>query len=124
MSTPGSLALFGLAGLCVLAAGCEAPPNPPGVSGDAERGRTLLSQYGCGTCHSIPGVRSANANVGPPLKGVANRVYLAGVLTNTPTNMVRWIRAPQDVDPRTAMPNMNVTEAHAQDIAAYLYRLK
>jgi hypothetical protein len=28
------------------------------------------------------------------------------------------------VDPRTAMPNMNVTEAHAHDIVAYLYRLK
>jgi hypothetical protein len=31
---------------------------------------------------------------------------------------------PQEIDPRTAMPNLQVSEGHAQDMVAYLYRLK
>ena len=34
------------------------------------------------------------------------------------------VRHPQAVDPRTAMPDMQVTEAHARDMVAYLYTLK
>lgn len=94
------------------------------AGGDAENGRLLLRQFGCGTCHRIPGVAAATGTVGPPLEGIAKRVYLAGQLPNTPANMVRWIRAPQSIDPGTAMPDLAVTEAHARDMAAYLYRLK
>ena len=104
---------------------CEnhAPP-PAGIAGDPVRGKLLLRQYGCGSCHSIPGVAVATGNVGPPLDGIARRVYLAGVLPNTPENMTRWIRAPREIDPRTAMPDMQVPAPHAQDMVAYLYRLR
>ena len=94
------------------------------VAGDAERGRLLLRQYDCGSCHRIPGVPGADGNVGPPLDRVAKRVYLGGVLPNSPENMVRWIRAPRDFDPLTAMPNLQVSESFAQDMTAYLYRLR
>lgn len=94
------------------------------VKGDAENGRLLLRQFGCGTCHRIPGVAAAEGNVGPSLDAVARRVYLAGMLPNTPSNMVRWIRSPQSIDPKTAMPDLGVTEAHARDMTAYLYRLR
>jgi cytochrome c len=110
--------------LSMYLAGCE--PNarlPAGVTGNPDNGKLLLRQYGCGSCHTIPGVPSAKGNVGPPLDAISKRVYLAGVLPNTPQNMARWIRAPQDIDPRTAMPNLQVPEAHAQDMVAYLYRL-
>jgi cytochrome c2 len=46
------------------------------------------------------------------------------VLPNTPENMASFIRAPHRADPRTAMPDMGVTEAHARDMVAYLYTLK
>ena len=94
------------------------------AGGDAERGRLLLRQYGCGTCHRIPGVAAADGNVGPPLDGVGRRVYLAGVLPNSPANMARWIRAPQAIKPQTMMPNLQVAEPHATDMVAYLYRLR
>lgn len=97
----------------------QVPPN-----GDADRGRLLLRQYGCGSCHRIPGVATAVGDVGPPLDGAGRRVYLAGVLPNSPANMVRWIRAPQAIKPQTAMPNLQVAEAHATDMMAYLYRLR
>jgi cytochrome c len=92
--------------------------------GDAKRGRQLVGQYGCGTCHQIPGVAAADGKVGPPLERIAKRVYLAGRIANTRENMARWIREPQAIDPRTAMPDMQVTEAHARDMVAYLYTLK
>lgn len=92
--------------------------------GDADRGRQRLTQYGCAACHTIPGIGNANGNVGPPLTRIGDRTYIAGVLNNTPANMVRWIRSPQGVVPGNAMPNMGVSEADARDIAAYLYTLR
>ena len=41
-----------------------------------------------------PGIRTANARVGPPLTLVARRMYLAGHIENTPVNMMRWIERP------------------------------
>lgn len=108
--------------LALTACGDRKPQQSAGNGGDAERGRLLLRQYGCGSCHSIPGVAAATANVGPPLEGVAHRVYLGGVLPNTPENMASWIRDPQRYDPLTAMPNMQVPEQEARDMVAYLYR--
>lgn len=63
------------------------------------------------------------AQVGPPLDGMARRGLIAGRLANTRPNMVRWLRAPQQVDAHTAMPDLQVTEADANDIAAYLETL-
>ena len=88
------------------------------------RGRAAIERYGCGSCHSIAGVPGARALVGPPLTGVAERAYIAGVIENTPLNLQRWIRDPQGVDPRTAMPNLGVGASEARDIAAYLYTLR
>ena len=110
-----------IASLIVIAlAGCAVPA----LAGDAERGRLLLRQYGCGTCHRIPGVAAAVGEVGPPLQGVARRAYLAGVLPNTPQNMASWIRSPRTHDPRTLMPDMQVSEEQARDMVTYLYRLR
>jgi cytochrome c len=94
------------------------------TGGDAERGVAAVSRYGCGTCHTIPGVPGANGQVGPPLKGIATRVYIAGVLENKPEQMLRWIQNPRAVDDKTAMPVLGVTEQDARDIASYLYTLK
>jgi cytochrome c1 len=114
-----ALALLGLA-----LAGCGADAGAPAAAGNPERGRLLLRQYGCGGCHHIPGVAAADGNTGPPLDRIARRVYVGGVLANTPENLARWIRAPQAIDPRTRMPDMQVSAAHARDMTAYLYRLK
>jgi len=94
------------------------------TGGDAKRGAAAIGRYGCGTCHVIPGVSGAVGKVGPPLTGIGARVYLAGELQNTPDNMMRWIRNPQGVNPKTLMPNVGVTEQDARDIAGYLYTLR
>ena len=94
------------------------------TGGSARRGVEAINRYGCATCHTIPGVPGATALVGPNLQQVASRMYLAGVLPNTPDNMIRWIQHPRDVDPLTAMPNLGVNDSDARDIASYLYTLK
>ena len=94
------------------------------TGGDPERGSEAIARYGCGGCHEIPGVRNASATVGPPLAGIARRTYLAGQVSNTPADMMRWIQHPQQIERGTAMPEMNVTAEDARDITAYLYTLR
>ena len=94
------------------------------TGGDFYRGATAIQHYGCGSCHTIPGISGAFGLAGPPLTGVANRIYIGGVLQNTPQNMVRWIENPKAVDEKTVMPNLGVTQRDAMDIAGYLYTLR
>ena len=88
--------------------------------GDPQRGAALIAQLGCGTCHIVPGIDAAHGLVGPPLDHMGKRVYIAGVLRNTPENMISWLRHPQAVIPGNAMPNMGIDPQQARDIAAYL----
>jgi len=114
-----------------LLAGCGAEPAPlwpgpqaaPLAQADAQRGRQRIAEHGCISCHTVPGVRGPASAVGPPLRHVATRAYLGGVLPNTPANLVRWLLDPPTIDPRTAMPNVGLREAEASDIAAYLLTL-
>ena len=59
--------------------------------------------------------------VGPSLERLKVKMYVAGTLTNTPHNLMRWIQDPQQIRPHTAMPNLGVSLEDARDIAAYLY---
>src|SRR6476661_7721375 len=91
------------------------------VDGDPRRGEAMFIQYGCGSCHALKDVRTATGMVGPPLDGVALRVIIAGRFANTPANMQKWIRDPQQISPGTAMPDLNVGAGDARDITAFLY---
>jgi cytochrome c2 len=117
-----SARLLALCAFAQLNASCN-PATPAGVDGAVERGQRLVTEYGCTACHVIPGAARPQGNVGPPLSAIASRVYLAGILPNTPGNLVLWIRAPNSVDPSTGMPSLGVSAAHARDIAAFLYTL-
>ena len=92
--------------------------------GSPEVGKRLIRHYGCGTCHTIPGVKNADALVGPPLIHWAKRTYIAGELSNTPDNLVRWISDPKAVEPGTDMPKLGVTTDEARNIAAYLMTIR
>jgi cytochrome c2 len=91
------------------------------TGGDPSRGEAMFVQYGCGGCHRLAHVRKASGAVGPPLDGIATRAVIAGKLANKPDELERWIRDPQAVTPGTAMPDLNVGERDARDIAAFLY---
>ena len=94
------------------------------VGGSPKQGRQVLAAWGCGACHTIPGVPRADGLVGPSLAGFASRAYVGGVLTNTPEHVVAWIRDPRAHSPRTAMPRLGVPEADARQMTAYLYTLR
>jgi cytochrome c2 len=89
--------------------------------GHAANAPDEIRKYGCYSCHTIAGVPGAVGLVGPPLNGIAERVYIAGHVPNTPANITQWIQHPRSIDPHTAMPEMGVTEQDSRDIAAYLY---
>ncbi len=87
---------------------------------DRERGKLALTQFACQSCHQVPGVTGPLTYVGPRLDGLAQRSFIAGKLPTTEENLVKWIRAPQEVKPGTAMPQLGVPERDARDMAAYL----
>lgn len=124
MTRRGMLALVAAA---LVAGGCQTPDNATAAAaltgGDPGRGPRAIRAYGCGTCHTIGGVPGATGKVGPVLDGLAERAYVAGVVPNTPGNLIAWIRAPRAIDPKTAMPDLGVRPQDAADIAAYLYTL-
>ncbi|HLH02559.1 MAG TPA: c-type cytochrome [Bryobacteraceae bacterium] len=105
---------------------CANPQHTASVTtgGNAQRGKAAIARYGCGSCHQIPGISGAVGLAGPPLSGIASRFYVAGVMPNTPENMIRWIEHPKEVDEKTLMPDLGVTPEDATDIAGYLYTLK
>jgi mono/diheme cytochrome c family protein len=121
-----------LLGACLLA-GCDHAGNwhagrdgefEAGTGGaDSDRGARLIVQYGCGSCHTVPGIYQARGRVGPPLDFFSKRSYIGGELPNTPETLVHWIMDAPALIPATAMPNLNVDERDARDIAAYLYTL-
>lgn len=110
---------------CACLAACDdAGGADGGHIGDAGNGARLIMEAGCGACHQVPGIARATGLVGPPLDHMARREFIAGLLRNTPPNMVAWLRDPQRISPGNAMPDTGLSEAEARDIAAYLYTLE
>jgi cytochrome c len=114
-------ALF-LAPIMIAACSSDATYRPY-VDGDVERGKNVIRQYECGVCHSIPGIRGANGQVGPALDNYWRNVYVAGKFPNTPEYLTAWIIDAPSLSPRTAMPALGVNADEARDVAAYLYSL-
>lgn len=97
---------------------------PVATGGYADRGQRILVQRRCGSCHTIPGIRNANGVFGPPLRAFARRSYIAGNFPNDPNYLVHWIMSPPSMKPKTAMPDLGLSEQQARDVAAYLYTLR
>ena len=109
-----------------MAAGCAERPAEttaaPASRQTLDRGAVALHEYGCGSCHRIPGIASADGIVGPPLVDMRRRVYIGRGLPNTAPNLARWIQAPQQFAPGSAMPDMHVSGSDAMAMSAYLLR--
>jgi cytochrome c1 len=94
------------------------------TGGSAAKGLAVIEYRNCGSCHTIPGVRNARGVVAPPLFWFSRRTFIAGEVPNTPENLIQWVREPQAIEPRTAMPTIGLSEQEARDVAAYLYTLR
>lgn len=91
--------------------------------GDPRLGRQAIRDFGCMSCHSVPGVTGADAWVGPPLDNWADRQYIAGREPNDPETLILFLIDPKYIDEQTAMPVTGLTEEDARNIASYLYTL-
>jgi cytochrome c len=123
-------ALLGLVSLFAAAAalGCSGERMPRSTYqvalGNPQEGRRIIRETRCGSCHTIPGVKGAYGDVGPPLADFAYRSYIAGAEPNTPENLAHWIERPDEIDPDTAMPVLGLSDGEADAVAAYLYTLR
>ena len=102
-------------------------PAPSGAalpSDLARQGEQVFMSSACVGCHAIQGTVAA-AQIGPNLTHFGSRSTIAsGVLENTPENLARWIRNPQEVKPGNAMPQLRLTEDQISALVAYLESLK
>jgi cytochrome c oxidase subunit 2 len=100
--------------------------NPAAIpaTDSAQTGLKTFQTMTCINCHSIRGV-SVAANAAPDLTHLADRTILgAGVLSNTETNLFRWLKNPQDFKPGCLMPNLKLTDAQVGALTSYLETLK
>ncbi len=91
-----------------------------------QQGSQTILKQACIGCHIINGLPGYNVGkVGPNLTHIGSRKYLAaGTLANTPENLARWLRNPQEVKPGNKMPNLNLSEDTINQLVAYLETLK
>ncbi len=88
-----------------------------------QEGSQLFISKGCVNCHAVQGVNTYN-RVGPDLSHIGSRTSIAaGMLENTPENMIRWLRYTDTVKPGVAMPNLGLTQEEAEALTAYLETL-
>jgi len=105
-----------------LAVGCGSSTSVDLPGARASQGKQDILHIGCGACHQISGINTADGTVGPSLVNLSARRYIAGgALANTPANLARWIMHPQQIRPGGIMPDLGVDRRQAADIAAYLY---
>jgi cytochrome c oxidase subunit II len=103
--------------------GQENPAAIPAVD-SVQSGLKIFQAMTCVNCHSIRGVSIA-ANAAPDLTHLADRTILgAGVLSNTETNLFRWLKNPQAIKSGCFMPNLKLTDAQAGALTSYLETLK
>jgi cytochrome c2 len=99
----------------------QLPTTEPLTGGNPRTGQQLVARYGCAACHEIKGIAHADSKVGPSLTRIRDSGYVGGVLPNSADNLIKWIMHPRTYSPKTAMPELGVSEAEARDMAAYLY---
>ena len=108
--------------LLLAAAACQKSGEP---KIDVERGRLLISQYGCNVCHAIPGVTGPQGSIGPSLEGLASRPTISnGKVQNTPENLAKFVHSPASLNPSSNMPGLAMPAQDAEEIAKYLGTLK
>lgn len=101
----------------------EHAPTP--TTPEADRGAHLFAQMTCARCHNITGNGNNAPIAGPDLTHLAGRRTLgAGVMKNSPSELARWLKDPQDVKEGSHMPNVQLSEAQIADFVAYFETLQ
>lgn len=103
-----------------------APERTPLPPGNPERGRELMDQKACTSCHAFSGVPAFSSGEPAPAQSELGRsAALAPDLRFTRERFRRdrllaWLLDPKSIKPDTRMPNFGLSEVDARDIAAYV----
>lgn len=101
----------------------QAQPAAAPTTGLAQTGRTLFMAR-CAGCHSVRGTEAVGAHA-PDLTHLGSRrLIAAGMLPNTPENVMRWIVSAQQIKPGNAMPSFRLSSAEQLSLGAYLQTLR
>jgi cytochrome c oxidase subunit 2 len=110
------LGVAGIAAVWLLASGL-------GLGGDrldaqsrealVTQGRQLYADKGCYGCHTVG---ASGTPIAPDLRHAAARYSEA--------TLARWLRDPSAQEPTNHMPNLQLSEAEASALAAYLASLR
>ena len=100
----------------------------PDFQPDAERGKTAFIQRGCLACHSHDDVPLSQADFGPNLTYVHEKLKRNANDADFSDWLYTWVRNPERHHPRTKMPNLFLNERSgdgtqidpAADIVAFL----
>jgi mono/diheme cytochrome c family protein len=113
-----------LASLSALDGGAPAASPDVLAGADAARGRRLVEQQSCGSCHAFTGVPPLPAQPpsgADPPRAVALAPDLRFVRARLdPGDLLVWLRNPASIRPRTDMPKPSLSAEEARDVAAYL----
>jgi cytochrome c oxidase subunit II len=87
-------------------------------------GRRIFERTACINCHAVAGT-AANGRFGPDLTHLMSRQTIgAGIAPNTPENLRRWIKRPDDLKPGSLMPAMGLSESELDAITTYMTSLQ
>ena len=109
-SGPARAVLAGVAAAIALAAAAASGQDGTAL---ASQGKRLFTEQGCYGCHTV-------GKMGTP---IANDLSQVGA-KHTESYLRQWLREPQQEKPRAHMPKIQMTEADARALAAYLASLK
>ncbi len=112
-----------------LTKGAPAPvQRDPLMGGNLAKGRALMEQKGCPSCHVMTGVPAfaTQADVKSADERTRRGVLLAPDLRFARERMPResaiaWIRDPSSIKKSTLMPQTSLSAEEARDIAAYVF---
>ncbi|MCB9094519.1 MAG: c-type cytochrome [Halobacteriovoraceae bacterium] len=90
------------------------------AGGNAEKGKQLIQTVGCIACHQVEGIdepyNKVKSQKGPYLSGTGTKVDKDW--------LVSWLLKPSHYQEDTIMPSFRLSNAEANNIAAYLLTLK
>jgi cytochrome c oxidase subunit 2 len=94
--------------------------------GEPDKGREAFLNGPCIACHYIEGTKAQGKVAPRDMTKFATYTTIAQVsgFDNTPENLKKWLKNPQEIKPGTAMPNLNLNPQKIEDLVAYLSSLK
>lgn len=102
----------------------QAKPAAQPTGAAAIAGGKLIQMIACGGCHAIRGT-PMKGTFGPDLTHFGSRSGIAAyTLTNTPQNLLAWLKDPQAIKPESTMPTTPLPLREQQQLVAYLEELK